>query len=82
MAGHAQLKIVITECSKTQIRLTGLNITSFNVGPMVSEKHSDASFHKKGVRKHKQPGFMVCRQNESSVEEKENPILNARRIDS
>ena len=24
MAGHAQLKFVITECSKTQIRLTGL----------------------------------------------------------
>ena len=25
MAGHAQLKYVMTECSKTQIRLTGLN---------------------------------------------------------
>ena len=25
MAGHAQLKLVMTECSKTQIRLTGLN---------------------------------------------------------
>ena len=25
MAGHAQLKFVVTECSKTQIRLTGLN---------------------------------------------------------
>ena len=25
MAGHAQLKSVMTECSKTQIRLTGLN---------------------------------------------------------
>ena len=25
MAGHAQLKFVITECSKTQIRLAGLN---------------------------------------------------------
>ena len=24
MAGHAQLKLVMTECSKTQIRLTGL----------------------------------------------------------
>ena len=24
MAGHAQLKLVVTECSKTQIRLTGL----------------------------------------------------------
>ena len=28
MAGHAQLKIVMTECSKTQIRLTGLNYAS------------------------------------------------------
>ena len=25
MAGHAQLKFVMKECSKTQIRLTGLN---------------------------------------------------------
>ena len=25
MAGHTQLKFVMTECSKTQIRLTGLN---------------------------------------------------------
>ena len=25
MAGHVQLKLVMTECSKTQIRLTGLN---------------------------------------------------------
>ena len=25
MAGHAQLKFVMTECSKTQIRLAGLN---------------------------------------------------------
>ena len=24
MAGHAELKFVMTECSKTQIRLTGL----------------------------------------------------------
>ena len=27
MAGHAQLKFVMTECSKTQIRLTGLSLT-------------------------------------------------------
>ena len=27
MAGHAQLKFVMTECSKTQIRLAGLNYT-------------------------------------------------------
>ena len=26
MAGHAQLNFVMTECSKTQIRLTGLNL--------------------------------------------------------
>ena len=26
MAGHAQLKFVMTECSKTQIRLTGLTM--------------------------------------------------------
>ena len=26
MAGHAQLKFVITECSKTQIRLTGFKL--------------------------------------------------------
>ena len=29
MAGHAQLKFVMTECSKTQIRLTGLNLSHF-----------------------------------------------------
>ena len=28
MAGHVQLKFVMTECSKTQIRLTGLNRNS------------------------------------------------------
>ena len=28
MAGHAQLKCVMTECSKTQIRLTGLNVST------------------------------------------------------
>ena len=29
MAGHAQLKLVMTECSKTQIRLTGLMLYWF-----------------------------------------------------
>ena len=29
MAGHAQLKFVMTECSKTQIRLTGLILCCF-----------------------------------------------------
>ena len=28
MAGHAQLKFVMTECSKTQIRLTGLKLNT------------------------------------------------------
>ena len=33
MAGHAQLKFVMTECSKTQIRLTGLILLPyFGVG--------------------------------------------------
>ena len=31
MAGHAQLKFVMTECSKTQIRLTGLILFSYTV---------------------------------------------------
>ena len=31
MAGHVQLKFVMTECSKTQIRLTGLNCESDEV---------------------------------------------------
>ena len=30
MAGHAQLKFVMTECSKTQIRLTGLTYLLHN----------------------------------------------------
>ena len=29
MAGHAQLKVVMTECSKTQIRLAGLKLAAF-----------------------------------------------------
>ena len=31
MAGHAQLKFVMTECSKTQIRLTGLKWLNFGI---------------------------------------------------
>ena len=31
MAGHAQLKFVMTECSKTQIRLTGLKWFNFGI---------------------------------------------------
>ena len=37
MAGHAQLKFVMTECSKTQIRLTGLIYENMNV--FVSNDH-------------------------------------------
>ena len=33
MAGHAQLKFVMTECSKTQIRLTGLMYIKLKVFP-------------------------------------------------
>ena len=37
MAGHAQLKFVMTECSKTQIRLTGLILwkESSNCAPLI-----------------------------------------------
>ena len=38
MAGHAQLKFVMTECSKTQIRLTGL-IYPRNVIPRSQKQH-------------------------------------------
>ena len=31
MAGHAQLKFVMTECSETQIRLTGPNLCCLQV---------------------------------------------------
>ena len=31
MAGHAQLKFVMTECSKTQIRLTGSNASNMTI---------------------------------------------------
>ena len=34
MTGHAQLKFVVTECSKTQIRLTGLNYCNFSWCPL------------------------------------------------
>ena len=37
MAGHAQLKFVMTECSKTQIRLTGPNGYCFSVHEVVGE---------------------------------------------
>ena len=57
MAGHAQLKIVVTECSKTQIRLTVLmyvkdNNTNINAKfhlhpPMTSEKKIFEYFFRK-----------------------------------
>ena len=44
MAGHAQLKFVMTECSKTQIRLMGLSVnrersTSVTKEPPASTYH-------------------------------------------
>ena len=39
MAGHAQLKFVMTECSKTQIRLTGLKYKTAQ-----AESQEDSSF--------------------------------------
>ena len=33
MAGHAQLKFVMTECSKTQIRLTRLTLMQILIQP-------------------------------------------------
>ena len=36
MAGHAQLKFVMTECSKTQIRLTGFNWTCCPIARLYS----------------------------------------------
>ena len=38
MAGHAQLKFVMTECSKTQIRLTGLIYIFINNNMMKHEQ--------------------------------------------
>ena len=43
MAGHAKLKFVMTECSKTQIRLTGLNLYSFFV--RINANNSQKSMH-------------------------------------
>ena len=37
MAGHAQLKFVMTECSKTQIRLTGLKCNNTRKGMQEKE---------------------------------------------
>ena len=38
MAGHAQLKSVMTECSKTQIRLTGLILCCINSYNTIASK--------------------------------------------
>ena len=46
MAGHAQLKFVMTECSKTQIRLTGLTFLRFAHGIVVTaEKEEELGVH-------------------------------------
>ena len=37
MAGHEQLKFVMTECSKTQIRLTGLNYQRSALTPKITD---------------------------------------------
>ena len=37
MAGRAQLKFVMTECSKTQIRLTGLNYVCYTVRQRITK---------------------------------------------
>ena len=39
MTGHAQLKFVMTECSKTQIRLTGLKWYCAVIGNQKPRKH-------------------------------------------
>ena len=36
MAGHAQLKFVMTECSKTQIRMTGLKQVLLHWSDLIS----------------------------------------------
>ena len=41
MAGHAQLKFVMTECSKTQIRLTGLSYNKLAIVSQVSFNPQD-----------------------------------------
>ena len=45
MAGHAQLKFVMTECSKTQIRLTGLKYRKKSTTLASKDKLMRASFY-------------------------------------
>ena len=52
MAGHAQLKFVMTECSKTQIRLTGLKCI---VGTLYIETGADPEILKGGCTKFSGP---------------------------
>ena len=47
MAGHAQLEFVMTECSKTQIRLTGLNYCQLSAYCVSSENgHASCNWNK------------------------------------
>ena len=52
MAGHAQLKFVITECSKTQIRLTGLIylLSYFNFSLLARHFCSEGNTKKDGKK--------------------------------
>ena len=53
MAGHAQLKFVMTECSKTQIRLTGLILKGI---PFILTKIICWMFIKRSSNFHRIPG--------------------------
>ena len=59
MASHAQLKFVMTECSKTQIRLTGLIWQSGIVIITVSDKEEEKK--KSHDKKPDQPKFVVSK---------------------
>ena len=64
MAGHAQLKFVMTECSKTQIRLTGLKrvmITSESVGSVVRNRFRlNRVYHNAVFRRYRFRFDVVC----------------------
>ena len=60
MAGHAQLKFVMTECSKTQIRLTG-PINAFEL--VVLTNLIVAGFHDNRTKRLHKPSFTPLRDN-------------------
>ena len=52
MAGHAQLKFVTTECSKTQIRLTGPNLCYLlTIIKPINKTDGDNSLKQTGVKR-------------------------------